>query len=815
MQVMDQEPSLTLRLIAVIIVGLCIGPQVGHGQFETRHSIARTMAPADPGSVMVTDLNSDGAKDIVWVAGGELFSSEYVGAVASLPTPLATSTDIQAAVIGDLDGDGHPDIAATTVGYGLVRFMNDGTGTLLSAQTVVPANMNVYHIAPPADLDGDLDLDLVYSGYQFGIYWCRNLGGGMFDTPVHLTDTLGAGPVLADDIDGDGDSDVLWRTFAPSKVHGSLNIGGGVFLDPIVIASLSGSITDLDLVDLDTNGYKDLFFAMYQDTLILLPQTAPFVFGLPQLINGPTNVKTVVISDANADGMKDVLLSTQGPYVIRWYLNDGAGDLGPAFIVDTLITAVELVSEDLDMNGTRDVLAVSGINGNGHLDLWLGTAGLVYERADRIDDRPGCVDDFEVMDVDGDGSEDLVTLCRNDFSLAWYKMVNGISDGQIRVTSYNDWGGQRMDQADVDLDGTLDLLYFNKFPGDAAVMIAKNNGIGSGFHAAVRNTSIPDPVVHAMFANVNSDGYPDILLVLYNSSSLYWMRNNGSGSFLAALPLYATPSNLTGAIGADVDGDGDQDLIITLTTGAVLFSEQTAPGVFGSAVMASPTAHGVAGIIDFDCNADGWRDIAIVSVTDGHVRSFQSMGSAGLAPGVTVDNTLSSPDRVVALHLDANADQDLLAYASNSWTMRYYQNTGQCSFAPGVDIEPSISTLGISAVDLDNDMLWDIVVYDAAEGELLWLENRMDEVGISDPVDAVGPFIFPTPFIDQLVVSLGHQGAVRARLYSILGVELDQARCSPCESVSFNTGGLAPGNYVVQVITEGASPVRQVVTKVN
>ncbi|MBK6752715.1 MAG: VCBS repeat-containing protein [Flavobacteriales bacterium] len=101
-----------------------------------------------------------------------------------------------------------------------------------------------------------------------------------------------------------------------------------------------------------------------------------------------------------------------------------------------------------------------------------------------------------------------------------------------------------MDQADVDLDGTLDLLYFNKFPGDAAVMIAKNNGIGSGFHAAVRNTSIPDPVVHAMFANVNSDGYPDILLVLYNSSSLYWMRNNGSGSFLAALPLYATPSNL-------------------------------------------------------------------------------------------------------------------------------------------------------------------------------------------------------------------------------------------------------------------------------
>ncbi|MBK6752714.1 MAG: hypothetical protein IPG69_03805 [Flavobacteriales bacterium] len=48
--------------------------------------------------------------------------------------------------------------------------------------------------------------------------------------------------------------------------------------------------------------------------------------------------------------MKDVLLSTQGPYVIRWYLNDGAGDLGPAFIVDTLITAVTGLGSD--MNGT-------------------------------------------------------------------------------------------------------------------------------------------------------------------------------------------------------------------------------------------------------------------------------------------------------------------------------------------------------------------------------------------------------------------------------------------------------------------------------
>jgi uncharacterized protein (TIGR03437 family) len=107
-------------------------------------------------------------------------------------------------------------------------------------------------------------------------------------------------------------------------------------------------------------------------------------------------------------------------------------------------------------------------------------------------------------------------------------------------------------------------------------------------------------------ADVNGDGFPDLVVSNRDSKSLTVLRNDGKGGFAA---LSAVPINdglpIT-SVAADLNRDGKTDLLVTTTTGlVVLLGNQD--GTFRNA----PTRLGsVTSVRVADLNGDGIPDLA-------------------------------------------------------------------------------------------------------------------------------------------------------------------------------------------------------------
>ena len=166
----------------------------------------------------------------------------------------------------DLNGDSDADVLFTggePAAPGVAWCENLGAGVFGPIQTIYGGKIIS---ANAADLDGDGDADVLVGGsFNLQVAWCENLGAGMFGPLQSLqagTCEL-VGFVRAEDLDGDGDADVL----ASSELYGNPgggcssktvyleNLGGGVFLPGVLVSS---SFNYCDAADLDGDGSKDL-----------------------------------------------------------------------------------------------------------------------------------------------------------------------------------------------------------------------------------------------------------------------------------------------------------------------------------------------------------------------------------------------------------------------------------------------------------------------------------------------------------------------------------------------------------------------------
>lgn len=336
----------------------------------------------NPGRLAVTDLDGDGATDVVVAALGELVpTNDPVGSVvwirpdgrggyarSVVADSLGRVADVQAV---DLSADGRPDLLVAVFGWqengGLLWLENQGVRGGAPSFVTHPLDARPgFTDARAADLDGDGRLDvaavIAQEFQQVMVYWGGDggfRGEVVFQAPnpdwgytgLDVADLTGDG--LADLIVTNGDN--LDLTVA-KPYHGVAmleNLGEGRFAYRHLTA-LYGAHRAV-VTDLDGSGAPGVLVAAYLpptvtpgvpepvEGMVWLERAGPTHLVRRVLEAGAADYMTLAVGDATGDGRPDVAVGLMdlgvvdprqarpGPPLEAWVrLRLQAGNTGPA-----------------------------------------------------------------------------------------------------------------------------------------------------------------------------------------------------------------------------------------------------------------------------------------------------------------------------------------------------------------------------------------------------------------------------------------------------------------------------------------------------
>lgn len=177
--------------------------------------------------------------------------------------------------------------------------------------------------------------------------------------------------------------------------------------------------------------------------------------------------------------------------------------------------------------------------------------------------------------------------------------------------------------------------------------------------------------------------------------------SGGNGTFGSGSEV-AVGSNPYIVLTADVDGDGDLDLLTPNFTGnSVSIRLNNGSGAF-SGTTDVPVGSQPRGLAVSDIDGDGDLDI-ITANYNANTASVRFNNGSGAFSGNTELVVGSQPQSVVTADIDGDADLDLLVSngASNSVSVRF--NNGSGSFSGGSEVSVGAFPFSLTAGDVDND----------------------------------------------------------------------------------------------------------------
>ncbi|MCP3904263.1 MAG: VCBS repeat-containing protein [Planctomycetes bacterium] len=675
----------------------------------------------------------------------------------------------QGLVLGDLDGDGDPDLAVANAIFGtwshdVSVFLNRGDGIFdLTGFYDADITGGVAKIGA-RDIDGDDDLDLVVldgSGGEIAVLF--NHGDATFMPYVAYATGDGPLSVAFGDLDGDDDQDLVVGNRNDSTISVFFNDGNGTL-------STSGAlpvfgiccIDDVAMADFDDDGDLDVLAA--GQGLAVLPNEGAGTLGAPALLAVPCCVHSLEAVDLDGDG--DVDLATSGSSGRLVHLNSGGGvfaagvSYGDGNAFDE-VTAVDVDGDaDLDLvygnqgldepltvllnagdgtfspggthpawQGTEQIVA-GDVNGDGGSDLAVAGAGVVtllvnngFGFTPRRREILSVPDSVVSGDLDGDGDADL--LMSSPWALA---MLRNRGDARFSTSYLPSGGGTSLGLALGDLDGDQDLDAVNTHFTADEVSVWLNDGNG-GLSPAGSYATGPAPR-RVEIGDLDGALGADVIVVNSGGADVSVLLNTGGGVLAPAVtyPVGTAPAALDLD---DFDGDGDLDVVVANEaddTVSVLINagDGTFPPATTYAVGDGPRA-----VVAADLDEGGGVDLAVVNKLDGSVSVlFNDGGGVFTAPATFELPESATPETLRAGDVDADGDHDLVVASETESLFVYDQalvllnhDSGRVFGPPigyGVGRRPSDLALD----DLDGDGDLDLAVPGKLSDDLALLFNR-------------------------------------------------------------------------------------------
>ena len=337
------------------------------------------------------------------------------------------------------------------------------------------------------------------------------------------------------------------------------------------------------------------------------------------LSSSPTaggHVQWIAEADVNGDGWPDLITANPWSYTLSVLTNNGKGGFALSATLPTIGSAVSVVAVDVNGNGWPDL--VSSASSGNQLTVFTNNRAGAFALSSVLpvgtisNNATYCI---VSADVNSDGWPDLACVNLNDNTLS--VLTNNRSGGfatacTVPVGAEPDW----LTMADLNKDGWQEVITANE--GDSTITVLTNNRDGSGcftVSSTMHMTHVPYSVAAA---DVNGDGWLDLISVSWSDGTVTVLTNNRSGGF-GSNAVYSVGNRPYMVATSDVNGDGWPDLVCnsrgdyTLT---VLTNKCDGSGGF---LLASTIAVGTAPVFVLECdlNKDGLMDLVCADALDG------------------------------------------------------------------------------------------------------------------------------------------------------------------------------------------------------
>jgi len=706
-----------------------------------------------PKSVFAADLDGDGDFDLATADSGSDSVSVLLnngnGIFAYLVNYPVGDGPVSV-FAADFDGDGHLDLAtANELSDDISVALNSGDSTFIpdSAYSVGNAPRSIF----AADLDGKDGLDLVTANSRSdSVSVLLNNGDGTFTRNDYPVGDIPMS-IFAADLDGDGDLDLATANEGDDSASVLLNNGGGTFYHNGDYDAGGAGFSSIFAADLDEDGDLDLATAnsgsdnvsvLLNVGIPAIVSTSPEQNKLGVAVDTSISVEfnvdmgamtindSTFVVNARSTGLHQGTFNFTSPYTTATFDPDSNFHVGE--VVTVVLTADIQSSDRIPLgNSYAWSFTILAQGGTGAFD-----PDSVYP----VGDSPQSV--FAV-DLDGDGDFDLATANSgsDSVSILWNNLNNEdttFTPDSVYQVSNNP---QSVFAADLDGDGYLDLVTANSASSNISVLL--NNG-DSTF---VPHSDYPvgDNPMSVFAADLDGDGDLDLATANYTSDDVSVLFNNGDGTFADSInyPVGDGLLNPNSVFSADLDNDGDFDLAtanyahndvsVLLNNGDGTF---TLDSIYQ--VGSSPCC-----VFAADLDGDGNLDLATANYASWDISVLLNNGDGSFAGHQDYDVD-ANPKSIFAADLDGDNDLDLATANFGSDNVSVLRNKGNGTFAGHQDYDvDAAGPRSIFAADLDGDGNIDLTTANESSNNVSVLLNREGMLFIRGDYDTSGVLAMP------------------------------------------------------------------------
>jgi len=699
-----------------------------------------------PERILARDIDGDGDLDVVAaVLSDDLVSwwENTLGDASSWAEHVVSNSYSSANSVAaeDLDGDGDLDLMATTKTYQVpVKWWENtaGDGSAWTEHTIVSSFRGDEILADDMDGDGDLDV-IVSAADENEIAWWENLDGSATSWSKHSVASITTAFISASvsDMDGDGDIDVLAAVKYADEIAWWENVtGDGLSWSKHSVDSSFDNTTKAEAVDIDGDGDIDVIGAAEQaDEIAWWENTAGggLVWSKHSLQTGFNGAQSVHGADLDADGDMDVLGSAIYGDELSWWENlAGDGSSWSKHVLQAAYDGADPIDTgDLDNDGDLDVIGAS--KWGDRIDWWNNDT---IHRHTRLLDEHTVVSSFgsahsvHSADVDGDGDLDVLGTALNDDDISWFENMTG--DGLAFTEHLVDGsfdGAIDVYTADVDSDGDLDIIGAAAHADDIAWW-ENVNGDGSTWNKTIVTGNL-DYVRGIHPADIDGDGDIDIAAAAYFASRVVWFENTaGDGSAWSEHTVDSYFDVATMVFTADMDRDGDIDILATAEFAFDVSWWENTSG--DGSTWSEHTIDGnlvrAQAVHAVDMDGDGDLD-ALTAAGDGgvgHIAWYENLNGQGTSwSKFTVDTEMGNVRSILGVDMDQDGDFDLLAGSYINRTLSWWENTaGDGSAWAEHTVDPSWYGHSVYAADVNGNGSLDLLATGNTANAIHWWEDR-------------------------------------------------------------------------------------------